>query len=338
MEPCGRRASPTRASSAATPTCGSRRSTARRRARATTAPGFDGRPDWSPDGRRLAFVSNRGGAQRIWLMRADGSRQRPLEGSEPGDDTPDWAVVEDAISPERGSLLPDLDQQAPSGDPRPENARAARGSDSPRRSTTSATARSTSEARASAPRGSMRADQLVHRRDGTVSVVAEIGRLAYEAHPPHFHWHLEPYEAYELRRASDDTFVGARRQERVLPARPLGSRAAPPGDRPGAAEVRRRLRRAASRMRVASTRGRRSATPTATPGSSTGRTSTSRGSSPGSTSSSTAPTRERRIRELRYSNNDASALIRISPLNRLTGAPTATIVRRCPASDRCQAG
>ena len=35
----------------------------------------------------------------------------------------------------------------------------------------------------------------------------EIGALAYEPHPPHFHWHLEPYESYELRRADDDTFV-----------------------------------------------------------------------------------------------------------------------------------
>ena len=44
------------------------------------------------------------------------------------------------------------------------------------------------------------------------------------------------------------------------------------------------------------------------------------------------------IRELRYSNNDASALIRISPVSVATGAPTAAIVRRCPASDLCPAG
>ena len=44
---------------------------------------------------------------------------------------------------------------------------------------------------------------------------------------------------------------------------------------------------------------------------------------------------ERRIRELRYSNNASSALIRISGPDVFTGAPTAKIVRRCPDSDTC---
>ena len=46
---------------------------------------------------------------------------------------------------------------------------------------------------------------------------------------------------------------------------------------------------------------------------------------------------ERRIRELRYSNNAASVVIRISPPDAFTGAPTATVVRRCPGSDQCPA-
>ena len=45
-----------------------------------------------------------------------------------------------------------------------------------------------------------------------------------------------------------------------------------------------------------------------------------------------------RIRELRYSNNAASSLIRISPNGAATGVPTVSIVRRCPTSDHCQAG
>ena len=36
------------------------------------------RPRWSPDGRRIAFLSNRDGSQQIWLMQADGSKARRL--------------------------------------------------------------------------------------------------------------------------------------------------------------------------------------------------------------------------------------------------------------------
>jgi TolB protein len=40
----------------------------------TDAPGFDGFPAWSPDGNRIAFVSDRGGgARRLWLMGAEGT-------------------------------------------------------------------------------------------------------------------------------------------------------------------------------------------------------------------------------------------------------------------------
>jgi TolB protein len=35
-------------------------------------------PAWSPDGQYIAFLTDRSGKWEIWLMRADGSGQRPM--------------------------------------------------------------------------------------------------------------------------------------------------------------------------------------------------------------------------------------------------------------------
>jgi TolB protein len=39
-------------------------------------------PAWSPAGDHIAFLTDRTGRWEIWVMRADGSRQRPMFGSE----------------------------------------------------------------------------------------------------------------------------------------------------------------------------------------------------------------------------------------------------------------
>ena len=54
---------------------------------------FDGRmarlaaaevaPAWSPDGRKIAFVSDRDGTYEVYVMNADGSGQRRLRGLVP---------------------------------------------------------------------------------------------------------------------------------------------------------------------------------------------------------------------------------------------------------------
>jgi TolB protein len=51
--------------------------------RLTDATGYDYAPGWSPDGRRIAFMSDRSGTAEIHLMRADGSHQRRFSRSTP---------------------------------------------------------------------------------------------------------------------------------------------------------------------------------------------------------------------------------------------------------------
>jgi Tol biopolymer transport system component len=54
--------------------------------------GDDGSPAFSPDGRRIAFTSNRTGDGEIWIMRSDGKGQRRLTGLRGRDDAaPTWS-------------------------------------------------------------------------------------------------------------------------------------------------------------------------------------------------------------------------------------------------------
>ena len=53
------------------------------RTRLTTSPFFEApqnsvAPEWSPDGKWIAFLTDRRGKWEIWVMRSDGSRQQPL--------------------------------------------------------------------------------------------------------------------------------------------------------------------------------------------------------------------------------------------------------------------
>ena len=48
-------------------------------------------PAWSPDGRKLAFVSDRDGNSEVYVMNADGSGQRSLTRNPAYDADPAWS-------------------------------------------------------------------------------------------------------------------------------------------------------------------------------------------------------------------------------------------------------
>jgi hypothetical protein len=54
-------------------------------------PTYDVDPVWSPDGKKIAFESNRDGDLEIYVMNADGSGQTRLTNSPGNDQNPDWA-------------------------------------------------------------------------------------------------------------------------------------------------------------------------------------------------------------------------------------------------------
>src|SRR5262249_11386894 len=55
-------------------------------------------PSWAPDGRRIAFVSNRGGSPQIYIMTANGSEARRITFQGNYNTTPSWSAPGDLIA------------------------------------------------------------------------------------------------------------------------------------------------------------------------------------------------------------------------------------------------
>ena len=54
-------------------------------------PAFDGWPMWSPDGRRIAFASNRSSSYQVYVMDADGSDVRLVANTDGRATAPQWS-------------------------------------------------------------------------------------------------------------------------------------------------------------------------------------------------------------------------------------------------------
>jgi TolB protein len=59
--------------------------------RLTRHAAYDEQPDWSPDGRRIAFASARTGSFDVYAMNADGSEVRRVVGGPDDEREPAWS-------------------------------------------------------------------------------------------------------------------------------------------------------------------------------------------------------------------------------------------------------
>jgi dipeptidyl aminopeptidase/acylaminoacyl peptidase len=64
----------------------------------TTAPGTNNHPRWSPAGKTIAFVSNRGGSAQVWLLPIDGGEPRQLTKLAVDVSGPIWSPKGDKIA------------------------------------------------------------------------------------------------------------------------------------------------------------------------------------------------------------------------------------------------
>lgn len=72
--------------------------------RLTSGPAFDGQPRYSPDGAWIAYTSDAGGSENLWIMKADGSEPRALtRDRDRGFASPSWTPDGEYVLVSRGT-------------------------------------------------------------------------------------------------------------------------------------------------------------------------------------------------------------------------------------------
>jgi Lysyl oxidase len=187
--------------------------------------------------------------------------------------------------------------------------------------------------RASRRVSSMRADQLVPRRQGGYQLVRGVGRLRYNINPSHSHWHLLPFERYELRTLSGKQIVRDHKSGFCLtsdhssPLTTLGARAAQPNkgtdcarDKPRALSLREGIAVGWGDIYIPAKEGQ---------------AIDINGVAPGDYDLVHRVNVTRLLREARYSNDDSSLRIRLLAPPTPNDLPGVVVLKTCETGIRC---
>ena len=301
-------------------------------ARLTQDAALESSPAWTPKGDRIAFVGDLPGGGPLWSIRAAGGVATSL-GRSLSVERFRWRP---AISPE---LPPDLDQAAPAdlsfqvstGRGRRYLLGFTSASDNIGEGPISIVA-----SRPSPAVPTMQAAQRVRLAGGGARTIPNVGFLRYTVAFPHQHWHLMDFQRYELRRASDHALVVRDRKSGFCLADHWGLA-------PGAVPGKPRRPVFLSNCGQGNTRA----------------LSVSQGTSVGYTDRYPAHFHGQNLdvtdvptgtyvlvhranpnlllRELRYENNAASLLIRLSWPRGRAHRPAIALLAICPSTERCPA-
>jgi dipeptidyl aminopeptidase/acylaminoacyl peptidase len=291
---------------------------------------WDSRPDWSPRGTHIAFARVVAGRSSIWVVGADGAPGRPVDGSD-GLSDPDWTPTDRLLVPQPDEHLPDLDQRAPADVMVSQVGRRFNlGFASSTENRGVGPLVITGARQAGRP---MRAHQTVEMRGGSARVIHDIGRMRYEPHAPHFHWHLKSFVTYQLHRASDFAVVARDGKSGFCLIDRWGRTLAEvPGTGPprfvgdcGTRQPR------ARRVEQGTSVGYIDRYPAFFHGQELNVTRVPAGRYVLVHRANS----ERRIRELAYSNDSASVLLQLTWPNGTRSAPQISIIQRCDGSERC---